>query len=278
MTFCGQCGTRNPNINKFCLNCGARLFNSYEEYAETYGEDACPEEQLGTPVNNTPRSRPQGYRQNGRLPRSASRFNLRSNSNGQRHSTRNPEKPFSLSNIIAPPGQVRLQTTVLEGSPKNNINFRWIGMGLSAASFIITIVALFAISLSGNGVNYGSLFGIGTDEGGGAVLALAIITLILGIIAIFVPIANFITGISLIGAFTLVSTNSAVYPSIDSGTLLIFILLAILIIFLGIITTIFVFRYVRSNVRNVSILECSIFLWIGKTTLVLKRPKEEPVE
>lgn len=306
MAFCGNCGCKNPEINRFCLNCGAKLYYSYEQYLDANGKPHEGEiERIGgappgpagsndipIPVvmpepqntqiyqqpyqqNYQPPVEPQAeqgpiimspYAEANQAPVQQPAEEQPAQQTYQQMSTDAPqeeEKKSKLKFSLAAPGDVRQPVEYLNGCPDNNKNFRFIGMGTAVVAFVFLVLGLTVFSLSGNGINYGSILSIGLGENGTVVLVFALITLLIGIIAVLIPIFSVVSGIGLIGSLALIMMNSAVYPTIDSTPMILIIAMAVLSIMMGVLSSVFMMKYVRSNARNVTMMQCSVMTWMG---------------
>ena len=155
----------------------------------------------------------------------------------------------------------------LPGCPDNNKKFRMIGMGVAVVSFIFIIVGLVAIQISGGGESLGSILSISLGDGGTVILVFAIITILVALIAILIPIFSVISGISLIASLCLILMNTARYPSVSMSSIIIIAVIAILAMAAGIVASTFMAKYARSNVRNVTLMQCSVISWLGVNKL-----------
>jgi len=313
MAFCGNCGCKNPEINRFCLNCGAKLYYSYDQYLDANGKPHEGEiERIGgappapaqgndipipvvMPEPQNTQGYQQPYQQNYQPPVEPqaeqepiimSPYAEANEAPVQQPPAEEPpqqtyqqmptdapqeeEKRSKFKFSLAAPDEVRRPVEYLNGCPNNNKNFRFIGMGTAVVAFVFLILGLTVFSLSGNGINYGSILSIGLGENGTIVLVFAIITLLIGIIAVLIPIFNVISGISLIGSLMLILMNTAVYPTIDSTSMILIIAMAVLSIAMGVLSSVFMMKYVRSNARNVTMMQCSVMAWMGP-----KKPAEK---
>jgi hypothetical protein len=258
MTFCGKCGTANPPDNFFCYNCGAKLtvpINRDDGEIARIGAYKPPEEKEYIP----PAPEQQAYQQ----PYQQPPF--------QQYPPYPPYPPPQYNPYQRQPLYKQLMSSkpkYLDGAPDNNIQFRWISMGLSVAAFAVTLIALFGIGFGAGGHSY-NLFGVGFEDGAVMALILSVLALIFGIGSIIVPIMNIPTGLFIMGAAAVACSNSE-YCS-DGSSLIVFIALGIVVIILGFIATRFMKEYVYSNVRNINLLQCCLMNWLG-----IRLPGSEP--
>ena len=346
MVYCGNCGSQNPDINRFCLNCGAKLYHSYDEYRDANGQPHQGEiERLGgspraesnvPPVYSPPpvtepliipvvnpephHEEPSVYQQEPQPAAEQSSYSYReepprydpvqeppqyssyqeaprntsyqepprnasyqepprgypyqspnSGSQQQQKEPRfkmkfskpnisfKPSKGFKPAAYMAAAGQMRRPIQYMEGCPNNFIKFRFIGMGISVAAFILILLAMTAVDLSG----YGSIFSIGTGERGTMVLVLCILILLVSIVSILIPVFYIVSGITLMGTLLLVLMNSSVYPHIGTTSILLVILLSLVSMLLGVVSSVIMARYVRANARNITLFQSSILAWTG---------------
>ena len=176
-------------------------------------------------------------------------------------------------------GYSRSNPVVLEGAPNNQKNLRFIGMGLSGAAFVMIIVAAVAIPFSGNGMDYGSLISIGSAKNGTAILIFAIVAIIFGVLGILVPMISMVSSISLFGTLALLMINSSSYPGIGTTQVLVFTVVVVAGMLIALLATAFMSKYARSNVRNMTIFQCSMYAWIGEKglTILAKKPKNKGI-
>jgi len=252
MTFCGKCGTANPPDNFFCYNCGAKLvvpINRDDGEIARIGAYRPEEERAYIPP--APEQAP-AYQQQQYPPQPP-----------MQQYPPYPPYPPAYYPYQRPPAyrqRVAPEPQYIEGAPNNNLNFRWISMGLSVAAFAVTLIALFGIGFGTAGHSY-NLFGVGFEDGATMALILSIMGLVFGIASIIVPILNIPTGLFIMGAAAVACSNSEYCP--DSMTLVIFVAIAIVVMLLGFIATRFVKQYVYSNVRNITLLQCCLMNWLG---------------
>lgn len=147
-----------------------------------------------------------------------------------------------------------------DGAPNNNVKFRWIGLAFSGISLILTMVALFAISF-GTGANNFTLFGVGMAPDATIILAFSIITLVLGIVSLFVPVLSVVTGLVLIGTALMVNSNTEY--ALNTESLVLYIVIAIAIMIIGIMASKFIGQYIGANVRNVTMFKGNLMAWLG---------------
>jgi hypothetical protein len=162
----------------------------------------------------------------------------------------------------------RPQPVYLYGAPNNNTTFRWLGIIMAIAAAAITLVTLFVIPIGNTGL---SLFSMGFEENGAILLIFTILALVLGVIGILMPALALVSGVSIIGTVILIYTNIQYQSDFNLESLMVFILVAIVIIVLGLIASTFMNKYVRSNVRGVSMFQCCIMTWTG-----VKMPQANP--
>ena len=276
MTFCGNCGSDNPAGNRFCFSCGAELGTvhagpqmNYEPPVEEeierigaydpnknynippaqpyqqqapYGQPQQPYQQ--PPYGQNPYQQQAPY---GQPYQQAPPY-------GQQYPYP-PQQPYG-----AYPGQQKQPIAYLPGCPDNNKNFRFISIILAFAALVVTVVALFAIPMDGADMAT-TLFGIGVAEDGLPVLVFAIVSLVIAAVGIFLPIVSIVTGVCVICTAALILTGTG-FVGLDANVPLVIGLGAVVIV-LGLVSSLLMNKYVRSNVRNVTMFQCSLFTWKG---------------
>lgn len=289
MTFCGNCGSDNPAENRFCFNCGAELppapegpqmgYNptmnneveripAYNPNANYYNQAPPVQQQYqqqppyGQPYQQQPFQPPaQQYQQPQYDP------SYQQQPYGQSYQQQQYAAPMQQQ-WQPPYGQPypqqsgRGKMVFLQGSPNNNTNLRYVGIGLSIAAFVLTIVALAAINV----IDSKSLISFGLDKDGQImILVFSIVAIVVGVASILVPMFTVVSGVCVImtDALLKISNNLAATHTIDDGGFAIIIVLAALVMVLGIASSFVMGKYVRSNVRNVTMFQCNLFTWTG---------------
>ena len=135
------------------------------------------------------------------------------------------------------------------------VNMRWIAIILSVATMVMTVVTLTVISDGATGL---SLLNVGMEDS--AVLAFLAVSLVIGIFGLLVPIFSVVSGVCII-ATAFLASEAAV--RISSEGMIIFVCLAVVVMFLGVIASLVMTRYIRANVRGINMFQCSIMTWKG---------------
>ncbi len=284
MTYCGNCGSDNPEGNRFCFNCGAELPLQPQQSNMGY---------IPTMDTEIERIRPYDPNANYYVPPQPPQQNYQQQQPYQQQYMPQqqypPQQGYQQYPPAVYPGQQQQQYPpqgyqgypqyppqqypgqrqreppfYLYGAPNNQISFRWIAIILSIATLVMTILTLTIIPVTEND----SLIGIGLGEDGLYVLIFCIMTIVIGILSLLVPLFNIVTGVCVIGTITLIFTNSGF--AVTDTTLILFILMGVVIMVLGLVSSLLMTKYVRSNVRNVTMFECSLWTWIG-----IKMPQDQ---
>ena len=155
----------------------------------------------------------------------------------------------------------------LYGAPNNNKNLRFIGMILSIAAFALTVVAVCAIGIikdpETDAIQTLISFGL-NDSNGMFILVFSILTIVIGVASIIIPMFSVVSGVCAIltGALPMISTGDLPQCVVNSGFYTI-LALGIAAIVLGVAASFVMNKYVRSNVQNVTMFQCSLFTWMG---------------
>ena len=300
MTFCGNCGTNNPAGNRFCFNCGAELTVPSEEPRMNYAPQNEEVERIGAynpnihqNVSNQPPQQqqfqqPPGYQQQYQQqpyqqyapPAGQYQNQQYGQYPGQQYGQyQDPQYgQYQGQQYNQYPGQQYgqyqqdppKQLVYLYGAPNNNVKMRIIAIIVSIAALAVAMVALFAIpsDLSDFGT---TLLSLGLGEDGMIVLVFVIISLVVGIIGLLIPIFSIVTGVCIIATAALILTNPGFSDTMDITGMLVFVVMAVLVMGLGLLSSLMMSKYVRANVRNVNMLQCSIMTWTG-----VRVPQEYP--
>ena len=275
MTFCGNCGSDNPAGNRFCFSCGAELSARPQEPQLGYNPNAGQEiERLGPYNPNANYYVPPAQQYGQQQPFQQPYQQPYQQQPGQQQYMQQPYQqqqyppaPYQQFN----PYGGRPQPFYLQGAPNNNTNLRWIAIILAIATLAVTLVSLFVIPIDDSGT---TLLGLGLDDPDAmVVLVFVIISLVIGIVGVFIPIFSIVTGVCVIATVALLFTNEGY--SFDTSVLFIFVGVSVVIMVLGLIASLFMNKYVRSNVRNVTMFDCCMMTWKGVRLPVQQQPLQQ---
>ena len=131
---------------------------------------------------------------------------------------------------------------------------------LSVCALAITIVALFAIPVDFEHFDK-TILRVGMNNQT-AIFAMTFVTLAVGIVALIEPLMTVVSGISLMATAALIFTAN---PALGLSTpgMIVFVLLAIDIIALGIVSMIFMKKFIANNIEGVPIFKACWFTWTG---------------
>ncbi len=227
ITFCGKCGYNNPEECHFCVNCGADMFDSTGEPVP----DRQPVERLSPydPNRQYMQPVPPPYQQG----------------------------PYGTP---LPPVPVPVQpkkAEVLNYQPKG----RKFAIALSITAMVLTIITLFGMPADFASFD-NTVLRIGMQPGEEVILVLTFVTLAIAIAALLEPILCIVTGILIIVIASLLASG----PVIDSflaANLIVFILIAVDIMVLGIVSMIFMRKFVDNNVKDVDMFKSCYLTWVG---------------
>lgn len=175
------------------------------------------------------------------------------------------QQPYQQPQYGAQPGQ-KLPMAFLYGAPNNNKNFRFIGMAVSLAAFVMTVVAICAIGLIKNPEtdSLQTLISFGLNDSNGLfILVFSILSILIGVVSIIIPMFSVVSGVCTILTAALPMINKGLAPYVNDGNFVLIIVLGIAAIVLGIAASFIMNKYVRSNVQHVTMFQCSLFTWIG---------------
>lgn len=247
MTFCGKCGYNNPEDRELCVNCGASLSATVGDSTPIDLRKPAQEvERIGSydPKRNypAPAMQPVGVNQPyGRMAQPPA-----------------PNQPM-------PPAQPPMMPPM--APPVNNfaVNYNHKGRGfailLSLSALAVTIVALFGIPLDFESFN-NTFLRIGMSVSDKPILLMTFITLAVGIVALVEPIVCLVSGGCLIGLAVITYTDSAI-AFFGTAELVVFILIALDIMALGIISVVFMKKFVNNNIKGVNSLKACYLTWVG---------------
>ena len=186
-----------------------------------------------------------------------------------------PYQPYGQPQYGQPYGQpAAAGMMVMDSSMGTNKNLRFIGMGLAIAAFVVTIVALCAIGVitPKDSDSLQSLISFGLSSEGTVVLVFAILSIVIGVASIIIPMFFVVSGVCTILTAALPMINEGLKLYVDNTGFTLVLVLGIVVIALGVIASLVMNKYVRSNVRNVTMFQCSLFTWIGIRDSANKQP------
>ncbi len=250
MTFCGNCGSNNPSGNHFCFNCGAELIVPQEDPRMGQPQPGNPEvERIGAynpNVNYNIPNQPPQQQYNQQQQYGQQQYNQGQYQGQQYGQYQQPQD----SSVI-----------YMYGAPNNNVNFRWLGIILAVVSLAMVFVSLVAIPADMSDMG-NTLLSLGLGENGLFILIFVIICIVIGIIGLLIPLFNIVTGVCIIATGALVMTNSGFSDNITTAGFLVIVAMALIVIVTGLLAAMFMSKYVRSNVRNVNMLQCCLWSWM----------------
>ena len=238
MTFCGKCGYNNPEDRENCVNCGTSL-------KEAIGSSAPPEpqvhevERIGSynPDKSYPAPPMQpvnGYNQN---------------QYGKQMNNMQPMPP------MVPPMAQNMR------SSQYNRSGRGFAIILSIAALAITIVSLFGIPLDFSSFD-NTFLRVGMESADGVYLILTFVTLAIGIFALLEPLFAVVSGGCIIG-LAAIAYGDAALAYFGTAELIVFVLLAVDIMVLGIVSMIFMRKFVNNNIKGVNAFKACYLTWAG---------------
>jgi len=263
MTFCGNCGTNNPNSNRFCYNCGAELTMQPEAPPMGYAPVENREVERIGPYNPNanyyvpPQQYHPQYQQYQQPPQ---QYPPQQYPQYQQQYQQQGYGQYPPMGQYPPQQKQAPQPVYLYGAPNNNANLRMTAIILSIATLVVAIVTLCGVPTD-NGDFGTTLMALGLGPDAAVLLVFVILTILIGIVGVLIPIFSIVTGVAIMGCLTLVLTNSAYHVGLVS--MIIFLVLALLVILLGLFTSLMMNKYVRSNVRNVTMFQCCLMTWKG---------------
>ncbi len=255
MTFCGKCGYNNPEECHFCVNCGSDL-------SESIGQQGVPEEVVNT-------EQTEQTDQAGQFDQAAPAQEFGAAPEQPREyiaPTPAPADPFlnPQQQYAEPPARKRrnlMGEYHVDPLHEYDPTGRAFGIMLSVIALVITLVALFIIPTDFAQFDR-TLLRVGMMPDQIAILAMTIVTLAIAVISLVEPLLNIGTGICLIVTATLVYTSTTVGFMTVPG-LIVYILLAVDIIVLGVVSMIFMRKFVNNNIKGVPLFKACLLAWTG---------------
>ena len=177
-----------------------------------------------------------------------------------------PNRPYQAppANPNMPPYMPMPPATRKKDKPKAEGEYdpkgRSFAIILSICALAITIVTLFAIPVDFENFDK-TILRVGMNDQA-VILAMTFITLAIGIVALIEPLMTVVSGICLISTAALIFTAD---PTLGMSTpgMIVFVLLAIDIIALGVVSMIFMKKFIDSNIQDVPIFKACWFTWTG---------------
>ncbi len=134
---------------------------------------------------------------------------------------------------------------------------------LSVSALAITLVALFALPLDFDSFD-NTLLRVAMIDGETTVMALVIVTLVVGLVSLIMPMFNVVTGALLIVS-SYMAYNDLVdkFLQLSSPGFIVYVLLAVYVIVLGVVSTIFMKRFINHNINGVPVFRACYLTWTG---------------
>lgn len=133
---------------------------------------------------------------------------------------------------------------------------------LSLAAFVLTMVALFALPLDFSSFDT-TLLRIGMLDGQTVILATTIITMVFALVAILMPMVSVVSGICMMATAIMAYGVEGLFDFPTGAGCAVFVMLATYIIGCGIVSTIFMKKFITSNLDDVPILRACYLTWTG---------------
>jgi len=286
MTFCGNCGIENPEGHRFCFNCGAELpiLPEEPEMGYTPTMDNHEIERIGaydpnvnyyiapkpvhTEVSYQQPPAPQQFGQPPyqQPPMQGQYGQPQYQQQGYQYNQGQYQQPPMQGQYgagYAPYGAPRSREPVyLYGAPNNKKGLRFVSIIMAIAALAVTMVSIFVLPADMHSSDT-TLFSLGMAKDGIAVLIFAMVSVALAIISLFIPMFSIVSGVCVIATAAIVELKIGISFAMDQTAFILFIVLAVVIMILGIIASMLMGKYVRSNVRNVSLFQCCVLTWKG---------------
>jgi len=238
MTFCGNCGTDNPENNNFCCFCGSALKDSNEINA-SFNASVEERARIGAYDPNM------GY---GAAPAPVAPV---------------PEQPAAPAEY-QPQEPVSVYEEAPVVRPRNGM--RAGGIILAIVTLGLTVALLFLIPLNITGWNMDTTLyqlavsGTAKDL---AVIGFIVAALAIGIFALIVPVFSLVSGATILAVIFALYYKYNETIAMTSNDLIIMIVLGLVVIILGVLASVMMSKYVQSVRRGVSMFSSCLFCWIG---------------
>ena len=165
-----------------------------------------------------------------------------------------------------PPVPVQQQNEELSGhsaSSDYDPSGRSFAILLSVSALAITLVALFALPLDFNSFD-NTLLRVAILDGETTVMALVIVTLVVSLVSLIMPMFNVVTGALLITASYMAYNDlTDMFIQLSSPGFIVYVLLAVYVIVLGVVSTIFMKRFIDHNIDGVPVFRACYLTWTG---------------
>jgi len=243
MTFCGNCGTENPDRNNFCCFCGSALRDGG----------------MIPPVAREPAA-DAGFEEKARI--GAYDPNMDYATAGAAAATAGAAEQAQPANYD--PQEAMKNYDEPAANPRNGM--RYGGIILALIAFGLTAALLFIIPLNVTGWDTSTtLYNLAVNGTAKdlAIIGFVIAALAIGIFSIIVPVFSLVSGATVISIVVALYYKHASTIGMDFNSLLIILGLGIVVILLGVIASVMMSKYVRSVKSGVSMFSSCIFTWIG---------------
>ncbi len=243
MTFCGNCGTENPDKNNFCCFCGSAL------------KDAGSIPPVA-PMNATADPEPD---ERARIGAYDPDMDYATGATAAAATTAAAAEPAEYN-----PQEAMRNYDEPVSHPKNGM--RYGGIILAILAFGLTAALLFIIPLNVTGWDTSTtLYNLAVNGTAKdlAIIGFVIAALAIGIFSIIVPIFSLVSGATIISIVVALYYKHASTIGMNFNSLLIILGLGIVVILLGVIASVMMSKYVRSIKGGVSMFSSCLFSWIG---------------
>jgi len=169
-----------------------------------------------------------------------------------------------VSQPVSPPVPQKADVQEEKGPDRKEYNSsgRRPAIVLSLAAFVLTMVALFALPLDFSSFDT-TLLRIGMLDGQTVILATTIITMVFALVAILMPMVSVVSGICMMATAIMAYGVEGLFDFPTGAGCAVFVMLATYIIGCGIVSTMFMKKFITSNLDDVPILRACYLTWTG---------------
>jgi len=133
---------------------------------------------------------------------------------------------------------------------------------LSIVAFAFTMVSLFALPLDFTSFDT-TMLRIGMMDGQTTIMAMTIITMVIAIVALLLPFMSVLSGILVMATAFMAYGIEGLFDFPTGIGCAVFVLLTLDIIVLGVVSTIFMKKFIGNNLEDISILRACYLTWTG---------------